>query len=66
MTDEIVRELRTTGKRRKRNEERRSEISTELAGYVRAASKAGMTPTNIAKEAGVSRQTVHEMLRGAA
>lgn len=65
MTDETIRTLRLAGRRRASVERQRSKASSALSDAVRAAKEAGMTPTNIAKEAGVSRQTVHEMLKEA-
>lgn len=41
----------------------RSEVAAETQEAVRDANKAGVPKTKIAKLAGISRQTVHEMLK---
>lgn len=41
----------------------RSAIAAETGAAVRAAKDTGMSVTRIAEVAGVSRQTVHDMLR---
>lgn len=63
MNDDTIRQLRLAGRRRQAAERKRSEASTALSAAVRAADGAGIPKTTIAKEAGVSRQTVHEILR---
>ncbi len=56
--------LREAGERRADAEVERSAAHQALADAVRAARDAGMKPSQIAAEAGVSRQTVHTILRG--
>lgn len=55
--------LNDAGKRRADAEKERSAATLALTEAVRQAGKRGMTPTQIAKQAGVSRQTVHAMLK---
>jgi DNA-binding XRE family transcriptional regulator len=55
--------LAKAGLRRSRAEQERHAATQGLAVAVRAAAKAGMTKTHIAYVAGISRQTVHEILR---
>ena len=55
-------ELRIAGKRRKRAEEERHAAATELRRRVLDAHEAGVPITRIAREAGISRQAVYEML----
>ena len=55
--------LREAGERRAAADKERSAAATALAKAVRQAAKRGMGSTDIAREAGVSRMTVHNILR---
>ena len=54
--------LRSAGRRRKRAEEERRASAAELRQRVLDAHEAGVAITQIAREAGLSRQSVYEML----
>ena len=55
--------LHQAGQRRAEAERERSAAHRALAKAIRAAAARGMKPGAIAAEAGVSRQTVHSILR---
>lgn len=55
--------LRTAGERRAQAERERSAAHKALAKAVKAAAARGKGPSEIAVEAGISRQTVHNILR---
>ena len=55
-------ELQFAAQRRRRAEETRRAAISELRGRVIDAHEAGVPVTRIAREAGVSRQAVYEML----
>ena len=55
--------LEKAGLRRTKAEQERHAATRQLAVAVRAAAKAGMSKTHIAYVAGISRQTVHDILR---
>ena len=57
--------LSEAGKRRAAAEHERSVAASALMDAVRKAAKDGLTPTQIAEEAGVTRQWVHRILRKA-
>lgn len=58
----ILKVLRDAAKRRERAEQERHAASAELRKRVQEAHKAGISPTRIAQEAGLSRQAVYEAL----
>lgn len=64
MTDEaaVILQLRFAARRRKRAEEERHAAATELRQRVLDAHEAGVPITRIAREAGISRQAIYEML----
>jgi DNA-binding phage protein len=55
--------LRRAAERRRVAEDERHAASTELRKRVRDAHAAGVSPTRIAQEAGLSRQAVYEALQ---
>jgi DNA invertase Pin-like site-specific DNA recombinase len=55
--------LRRAAERRRVAEDERHAASTELRKRVRDAHAAGVSPTRIAREAGLSRQAVYEALQ---
>lgn len=58
----VILQLRFAGKRRKRAEDERHAAATELRQRVIDAQEAGVPIARIAREAGISRQAVYEML----
>jgi hypothetical protein len=60
--DSLILELRFAAKRRKHAEQERHLAATELRQRVMDAHEAGVPITRIAREAGVSRQAIYEML----
>jgi hypothetical protein len=58
----ILKALRNAAARRERAEQERHAASAELRQRVREARAAGVSPTRIAQEAGLSRQAVYEAL----
>lgn len=58
----IIRALRRAAERREAADEERHAASIELRKRVREAHAAGIGPTRIAQEAGLSRQAVYEAL----
>lgn len=58
----VILELRFAGKRRKRAEEERHAAAMELRQRVMDAQEAGVPIARIAREAGISRQAIYEML----
>lgn len=59
----LDRRLKQVGTRRVSAEHKRIMAARDLHETVREAAEAGWTKTRIAKVAGISRQTVHEILR---
>ena len=55
--------LRRAAERRRVAEDERHAASTELHKRIRDAHAAGVSPTRIAQEAGLSRQAVYEALQ---
>jgi DNA-binding phage protein len=55
--------LRRAAERRKAADDERHAASAELRKRVKAAHAAGVSPTRIAQEAGLSRQAVYEALQ---
>jgi DNA-binding phage protein len=58
----ILEALRDAAQRRERAEQERHAASAELRKRVQEAHTAGIGPTRIAQEAGLSRQAVYESL----
>jgi DNA-binding phage protein len=58
----IIERLRRAAERREVAEQERHAASAELRKRVREAHTAGVSPTRIAQEAGLSRQAVYEAL----
>ena len=66
MTKAIERKLATAGAKRRQADELRHQTSTHLRTVVIEALDSGMSKSDVAKAAGVSRQTVYEMVGKAA
>lgn len=60
--DRTLREIRSTAKRRAKADEDRRKATEELKTHIRAARSAGVPITQIASEAGLSRQAVYDVL----
>jgi hypothetical protein len=65
MTDkaQIIRSIRREAKRREKADQTRREATSELREWCRKAQAAGISVTQIASEAGLSRQGVYDLLR---
>jgi DNA-binding phage protein len=59
----VLEALRSAAERRKAADDERHAASAELRVRVRDAHAAGVSPTRIAQEAGLSRQAVYEALQ---
>ena len=59
---EAVKGIRRAAKRRERAEQSRREATIELREHVRAAQSEGVSIAQIAREAGLSRQGVYDLL----
>jgi hypothetical protein len=59
---EAVRGLRSAAKRRERADKARREATDDLRRIAREAQKAGVPIAQIAREAGLSRQGVYDLL----
>lgn len=59
---EAVKGLRSAAKRRERAEKARREATDDLRRIAREAQKAGVPIARIAREAGLSRQGVYDLL----
>lgn len=59
-----LREIRKAAKRRARATEARREATEDLHTFIKAARHAGVPITQIASEAGLSRQAVYDVLEG--
>jgi DNA-binding phage protein len=59
---EAVKGIRQAAKRRERAAKARSEATAELRRYIEAAQAAGISVSQIAREAGLSRQGVYDFL----
>jgi DNA invertase Pin-like site-specific DNA recombinase len=57
-----LREIRKAAKRRAKADEDRRKATEDLKTYIRAARHAGVPITQIASEAGLSRQAVYDVL----
>ena len=63
MTDnQILQAIRRVAKRREKAEQARREAMSELRDWCRRAQAAGIPITQIASEAGLSRQGVYDLL----
>jgi DNA-binding phage protein len=59
---EAIRGLRTAARRRERADQARREATDDLKRIAREAQKAGVSMSQIAREAGVSRQGLYDLL----
>jgi DNA-binding phage protein len=59
---EAIKGIRKAAKRRERAAEARREATDELLRYCREAQAAGVSISQIAREAGLSRQGVYDLL----
>lgn len=65
MTDrEAIKGLRGAAKRRERADQARHEATEDLRRYAREAKAAGVSMSQIAREAGLSRQGLYDLLGG--
>jgi DNA-binding phage protein len=62
---EAVRGLRGAAKRRESADRKRREATEDLRRYAQAAKAAGLSMSQIAREAGVSRQGLYDLLADA-
>ncbi|HSS42378.1 MAG TPA: helix-turn-helix domain-containing protein [Solirubrobacterales bacterium] len=60
--DRTLREIRKAAKRRAKADEDRRKATDDLKTNIRAARSAGIPITQIASEAGLSRQAVYDVL----
>ena len=60
--ERTLREIRKAAKRRARADEDHRKATEDLRTYIRAARSAGVPITQIASEAGISRQAVYDVL----
>ena len=60
--DEALKGIRSAAKRRERAAEARREATAELRRYIESAQAAGVSISQIAREAGLSRQGVYDLL----
>lgn len=63
---ESIEGIQTAAKRREEAESERKSATADLRRYCAAAKEAGVSITQIAKEAGLSRQGVYDLLAGPA
>jgi DNA-binding phage protein len=59
---EAVKGIRQAARRRERAAEARREATADLRRYIEAAQAAGVSISQIAREAGLSRQGVYDLL----
>jgi hypothetical protein len=59
---QIIQAIRRTAKRREKADQTRREATSELRSLCRKAQAAGVPITQIASEAGLSRQGVYDLL----
>jgi len=63
MTDtEAIKGIRKAARRRERADRARREATSELLRFIREAQGAGVSISQIAREAGLSRQGVYDLL----
>jgi DNA invertase Pin-like site-specific DNA recombinase len=62
MADKVIQGLRRAAKRRDRADRARKEATAELRERIREAQAAGVPIAQIAREAGLSRQGVYDLL----
>lgn len=60
--DVAIRRIKTAAKKRESADHARREATDELQRYCKEAKKAGVSITRIAREAGLSRQGVYDLL----
>jgi DNA invertase Pin-like site-specific DNA recombinase len=60
--DRTIREIRKAAKRRAKADADRKSATEDLRTYIKAARHAGVPITQIASEAGLSRQAVYDVL----
>jgi DNA-binding phage protein len=60
--DEAIKGIRDAAKKRERAAEARRDATAELRRYIEAAQAAGVSISQIAREAGLSRQGVYDLL----
>lgn len=60
--DRTLREIRKAAKKRAKADEDRRSATEDLRTYIKAARHAGVPITQIASEAGLSRQAVYDVL----
>jgi hypothetical protein len=58
----VLRKIKAAARKRTRAEEARREATEQLRTYCREARKAGVPVTQIALEAGLSRQGVYDLI----
>jgi DNA-binding phage protein len=61
----ILRSIRDAAKRREKADAAKRQATEDLRGFCRQAQKAGVSITQIASEAGLSRQGVYDLLASA-
>jgi hypothetical protein len=59
---QIIQAIRRVAKRREKANQTRREATSELRGWCRRAQAAGIPITQVASEAGLSRQGVYDLL----
>lgn len=65
MTDsEAIKGIQHAAKQRERADDLRQKATSELRDYIRAAQAAGVSISQIAREAHLSRQGVYDLLSG--
>jgi DNA-binding phage protein len=64
MSDDIIKSIRQDAKRRERAVKAHREATADLREHVQAAKLAGVSISQIAREAGLSRQGVYDLLAG--
>ena len=63
--DEAIKGIRSAAKRRERAATARREATVELRRYIEAAQSQGVSISQIAREAGLSRQGVYDLIASA-
>jgi DNA invertase Pin-like site-specific DNA recombinase len=60
--DEAIKGIKQAARKREKAAEARREATSELRRYIEAAQAAGVSISQIAREAGLSRQGVYDLL----
>jgi DNA-binding phage protein len=60
--DVAIKHIQDAANKRERADSAKREATAELQGYCKEAKKAGVTISQIAREAGLSRQGVYDLL----